>query len=207
MSRIFIVFLIGLLLIAAVCGAYYAHVGFDKVISTSGEDWSRFGDYFGGVAGALLSFISILLLVYNIHLQSEQLSDAQREMLKRDLLAHVTKADEEIMHWLERKIAVPSREGEAVEFGDVVWGMLDPSYVNPKEFKLATERLLKLTFLYCEALALYRDNIDPYFIFKYHRQKAQTFLDFLKQHKNLLGQMAVPTLQFCQMHLDGKSEA
>jgi uncharacterized membrane protein len=77
MSRILIAFLVGLLLIAAVGGAYYSYVGIDKVISTSGEDWGQFGDYFGGVAGALLSFISILLLAYTIHLQSEQLSDAQ----------------------------------------------------------------------------------------------------------------------------------
>ncbi|MDI3258914.1 MAG: hypothetical protein QJR02_04370 [Sinobacteraceae bacterium] len=206
MLRILFVLVVGLLLIAGVGGAYYVHVGVDKIFSTNGQDWAQFGDYFGGVAGALLSFLSILLLVYTIYLQSEQLSDAQHEILKRDLLAHVTKADEEITHWLERKLAALNLAGETVEFGDVVWGLLEPNYVNAKEFKLATTRLHKLTCLYCEALALYRDNIDPYFIFKYHRQKAQTLLDFLKAHQELLGQMAAPSLQFCQMHLDGRHE-
>ena len=207
MSRILFVFVVGLLLIAAVGGAYYAYVGFELPLSTRGQDWGEFGDYFGGVAGALLAFISVLLLVYTIHLQSEQLSSAQHEMLKRDLLAHVTKADDEIGHWLQRKLAAHNIAGETVEFGDVVWGLLEPNYVNAKEFKLATIRLHELTCLYCEALALYRDNIDPYFIFKYHRQKAQSLLNFLKEHQDLLGQMSGPSLAFCQMHLDGHDEA
>ena len=80
MSRILLVFVVGLLLIVAVGGAYYAYVGFEQPLSANGEDWGQFGDYFGGVAGTLLSFISILLLIYTIHLQGEQLSDAQQEM-------------------------------------------------------------------------------------------------------------------------------
>lgn len=204
MSRILFVLVIGLLLIAAVAGAYYAYVGLGLPLSTNGQDWGEFRDYFGGVAGALLAFLSILL-VYTIHLQSAQLSAAQREMLKRDLLAHVTKADDEIGHWLQRRLAAHNVAEETVEFGDVVWGLLEPSYINAKEFKLATVRLHKLTGLYCEVLALYRANIEPYFIFKYHKQKAQSFLDFLKLHEGLLDQVAGPSLKFCRMHLDGRN--
>jgi len=70
MSRMLVVLFSGILLIGAVAGAYYSYIGIDKVISTSGEDWGQFGDYFGDVAEALLSFISILLLVYTIHLKT-----------------------------------------------------------------------------------------------------------------------------------------
>lgn len=73
MLRIFLILTFGLLLIAAVGGAYYAYVGFDRSFSTSGEDWGQFGDYFGGVSSTLLAFINILLLVYTINLRSEQL--------------------------------------------------------------------------------------------------------------------------------------
>lgn len=207
MTRILAVFVIGMLLILAVSGAYYAHVGLGQSFSPIGEYWAEFGNYFGGVAGPLLSFISILLLVYTIHLQHEQLSDAQHETLKRDLLAHVTKADDEIIHWLERELAVHNREEKTVQFGDVVWGLLEPAYVNRNEFKRAAVRLHRLTSLYCEALALYQDNIDTYFIAKYHRQKAQALLNFLKEHGHLLGQMAAPSIKLCQMHLDGQHEA
>jgi len=207
MKQILIIFLVGLLLIFAVGGVYYAYVEFDRPLPTNGQMLGQFGDYFGGVAGTLLSFVSILLLVYTIHLQSKQLLAARHEMLKRDLLAHVTKADDEIDHWLQRKLAVSDRVGETVEFGDVVWGIIKASYINDKEFKSGVIRLHQLTCLYCEALALYRENIDPHFIFKYHRQKAQSLLVFIKDHQKLLGQMAGPSLQFCQMHLDGKDKA
>ncbi|WP_170874220.1 hypothetical protein, partial [Xanthomonas graminis] len=139
--------------------------------------------------------------------QSGQIATAEHETLKRDLLAHVTKADDEIERWLQRKLAAITTNGSTVELGDIVWGLLKPSLVDSKEFRSAVVRLHELTCLYCEALALYRDNIDPYFIFKYHRQKAQALLNFLKEHQGCLGQMAGPSLQFCQMHIDGKHEA
>lgn len=207
MSKIIFVLLAGIALIVGVGGAYYSYVGSGLPPSTNSEAWAQFGSYFGGVAGALLSFISILLLVYTVHLQSGQLAEAQHETLKRDLLAHVTKAEHEVNHWLERRLAARSAEGVTVEFGDVVWGILDPTYINPKEFKKATVRLHELVCLYCESLALYRDNIDSFFIFKYHKQKAQTLLSFLTQHQGALGQMAGPSLKFCQMHLNGEHEA
>ena len=207
MKRIFLAFVVGIALLLAVGGAFYVYVVLAHSRSHNATDWANFGAYFGGVAGTFLAFISILLLVYTLVLQGKQLADAQHEMRKRDLLAHVTKADDEIGNWLSRQIALPSLSGATVEFGDVVWGLLEPKQVDAKEFKRAVVRLHVLTCLYCEALALYRDNIDPYFIFKYHRQKAESLLKFLTEHRELLGQMAGPSLQFCQMHLDGKHEA
>jgi len=204
MLRILVVLSLGMLSIATVAGAYYFIIGAAHPLSTDGERWGQFGDYFGGVAGTLLSFLSVLLLVYTVHLQNRQLSDTQQETLKRDLLAHVTKADEEIERWLQRKLAFISMSGETVELGDVVWGILKETDINPREFERAVVRLHALTCLYCEALALYRDNIDPYFIFRYHRQKAQSLLEFLAKHEALLGQMAGPSLRFCQMGLDGE---
>lgn len=207
MKRILIVFVVGIALLLAVGGAFYVYVVLAHSRSCNATDWANFGAYFGGVAGTLLAFISILLLVYTIHLQGKQLADAQHAMLKRDLLAHVTKADDEIGNWLSRQMALPSLSGATVEFGDVVWGLLEPTQVDANEFKRAVVRLHVLTCLYCEALALYRDNIDPYFIFKYHRQKAESLLKFLAERRELLGQMGGPSLQFCQLHLDGKHEA
>lgn len=207
MKRILLVFAAGIALLVAASAAFYAYVVHGHSLSHNATDWAAFGEYFGGVAGTLLAFISILLLVYTVSLQSDQLADAQRETLKRDLLAHVTKADDEISHWLGRQIALPSLSGATVEFGDVVGGLLEPHQVDAREFKQAVVRLHVLTCLYCEALALYRDNIDPYFIFKYHRQKAESLLKFLTEHAQLLDQMAGPSLLFCQMHLDGRLEA
>ncbi len=207
MKGILLVFLVGIVLLLAAGAIFYAYVGLGQPVSHHAADWASFAEYFGGVAGTLLTFISILLLVYTVSLQSEQLADAQRETRKRDLLAHVTKADHEIGHWLGRKITLPSLSGATAEFGDVVWGLLEPRQVDAKEFKQAVIRLHVLTCLYCEALALYRDNINSYFIFKYHQQRAESLLKFLREHVQLLDQMAGPSLEFCQMDLDGKHDA
>lgn len=201
------VLILGILTILAVVAAFYHYVGSSRKISISGDDWGVFGDYFGGVAGTLLSFISIILLVHTVRIQIKQLANSEHEVLKRDLLAHVTKADDEIQHWLLRKLAYVGIEGETIEFGDIVWGLVSSSVVNSGEFRIAAERLLKLTCLYCGALALYRDNIDSYFIFNYHKQKAQSLVSFLKENQQLLNQMAGPSLDVCQMHLDGSSDA
>jgi hypothetical protein len=176
--------------IVVVGGAFYAHVGIGQNFSSKGEDWSTFGEYFGGVAGALLSFVSIILLVYTIRLQMQQISDAQDEVLKRDLLAHITKADDEIERWLQRRLATVSLSEQTIEFGDVVWGVLQPKQVSPQEFKPAVGRLLVLTALYCEAIALYRDNINPYFILRYHKQKAESLLSFISGQSHLVEGMA-----------------
>lgn len=170
MKRILLVFLIGVALLLAVGGLFYTHVGIRHVLSHNASDWASFGEYFGGVAGTLLAFISILLLVYTVYIQNEQLSNAQHQMLKRDLLAHVTKADDEIGHWLGRQIALPSLSGATVESGDVVWGLLEPKQVDPKEFQRAVVRLHVLTCLYCEALALVPRQHRPVL----HLQVSQT---------------------------------
>lgn len=195
-----------LLVVLVVAGAYYLAVGVNGSVSANGRDWAEFGSYFGGVAGPLLSSLSILLLVYTILQQRQEMSDAAHETLKRDLLAHVTKADDEIERWLQRELAMPTRPGDTLVFGDIVWGLLSENLASDREFRPAVARLHKLTSLYCEALGLYRANIDNHFIFSYHRRKAETLLEFLKRHQACLSGMAGPSLEFCQMHLDGRSE-
>jgi hypothetical protein len=201
---LFLVFAAGIALMAAVTSTYYAHVGVGQALSNHGEAWAFFGEYFGGVAGPLLSFISILLLVYTVNLQIQQQSRIQEETLKRDVLAHISKADKEIDQWLRRKLATNTISDQTVEFGDVVWGILPDTLVSTREFKPAVIRLNRLTFLYCEALALYRANINEHFIFRYHKQKAQSLVDFLKAHEALLPVNERPALHFAQMHLDGE---
>lgn len=202
MIRVALVFLIGAAIMVAAVVAFHHWVGAGVPISKSGPDWGTFGDYFGGVAGTLVSFISILLIVYTIHQQSRQLASVEEETLKRDLLQHIAKADEEIERWLQRKLA-GTTDGQVVEFGDVVWGLVKPGYVSSVELTAALERLLKLTCTYCGSIALYKDNINTHFIFQQHLQKAKDLVSFLEQHVGKLSQMAGPSLSICRNHLDG----
>lgn len=206
MLRFLVVFLAGVAIIAGVFYAFYLHVGYGLSLSNTATDWGIFGDYFGGVSGAFLSFISILLIVYTIDQQSRQIEHARQEALKRELLQNVSKADDEIDRWLRKRLAVQKGDKD-VEFGDIVWGIVPPTYASSKEFSAALVRLHKLTCTYCFTLGLYKDNIDTNFIFQQHREKADELITFLEQHQDKLYSMAGPSLGFCKLHIHGKSEA
>lgn len=167
--------------------------------------WRLFWWRLWGVSGAFLAFISVLLIVYTIDQQSRQIENFRDEASKRDLLQNVSKADEEIERWLKKRLAAQQGDKE-VEFGDIVWGIVKPSYANSNEFSAALIRLHKLTCAYCVTLGLYKDNIDTYFIFQQHRQKADELIHFLEEHQDKLSNMAGPSLGFCKIHLHGKSE-
>lgn len=205
MIKIAVVFTAGIALIAGLSLAFYLTVGVGLPLSNAGDDWADFGSYFGGVAGAVFSFLSMLLIVYTLHQQGQQIESAQDDAQRLKLLEYVSKADDEIERWLQRRLM--SRQGREIEFGDIVWGIVKPGYVEPQEFSAALTRLHKLTCAYCAALALYEDNVDPYFIFALHRQKADELLSFLEDHTSQLGQMAGPSLAICRAHLRGEEHA
>ncbi|WP_243288735.1 hypothetical protein [Geothrix terrae] len=207
MTRILAFLLTGLLLIAAVIGVFFKFEYLGKPALSDGQYWALFGTYFGGVVGPLLTFLSVLLIVYTINQQSKQIASADHETLKRDLLAHITKADDEIDRWLQRQLPMPRPSGLTVEFGDIVWGLAKSDCASLPEFRTAIARLHYLTSLYCEALGLYRDNINPHFIFTYHRKKAESLLAFLMKHSDHLDPMSGPSLAFCQMNLDSQRKA
>jgi uncharacterized membrane protein len=201
MLKFLLVVLAGLAVIALVPIVFYFEVGGTLPLSSQAEDWAIFGNYFGGVTAPLLSFLSILLIVYTVLQQGEQIKASQQEVLKRDLLQYVSRADDEVERWLKRRLASAESEGD-VEFGDIVWGIVDSSYVNSKELKAALLRLYKLTCTYCVSLGLYKDNIDTYFIFQQHRLKAEELLLFLESHEKQLSSMAGPGLAACKQHLN-----
>ncbi|TOL87873.1 hypothetical protein [Vibrio parahaemolyticus] len=132
---------------------FYCNVGQGLELSDKGSDWASFGSYFGGVAGALLSFFSVLLLIITVWLQSSQIKQASEDSKNLELLGLVTRADNEIEQWLKIRPAKKSIEGD-IEFSLIVWGLVDPSYINPKEFKSAFNRLISLTEMYCAAIEL-----------------------------------------------------
>ena len=206
MSRFRLVFLVGTAIIIASVVVFHLFVGIGHPLSGSGQDWGVFGDYFGGVVGALFSFLSVLLIVYTIDQQNVQIASARDESLKRDLLLHVSKADEEIERWLQKKLASVSNV-QPVEFGDIVWGLVDASCARPAELTAALNRLLVLTCNYCASIALYKDNINTHFVFQQHRQKAEELISFLSHHLDKLPLMAAPSLDFCRLHLHGNTAA
>jgi len=60
-----IVIVLGLLVLIAVLLGYFLLGGFSLDPSLANTDWGAFGSYFGGLAGPLLTFISVILIVGN----------------------------------------------------------------------------------------------------------------------------------------------
>lgn len=201
MKNIVIVFLTGLIVIAVAVWTFYNYVGIGQSFSADSSDWSDFGSYFGGVVGPIFSFLSIILLVYTIFQQSKNIDLATNEALKLDILRYVSRSDEEIDNWLKTEIAY-SQDKTVVQLGMIVWGVVKPSCVNEKELAVCLERLLKLTCSYTSAIALYEDNVDPYFIYRHHYTKAMDLINFLENHKQGLSQMAAPSLAMSRHQLE-----
>lgn len=206
MKKLIIITLVGLLALTLCAGAFYFYVGAGRNISPNGADWSDFGGFYGGVVGPILSFISIILLVYTINQQSEANKHTSDEITKLDMLRYMSGSEQEIESWLKTELA-SRQSNKEVQLGLIVWGVVKPDYVNQQELGACLERLLKLTCTYCSSIAIYEANVDPYFIYKQHYSKATELIAFLKQHIALLGQMAGPSLAMCEHLLNEANNA
>jgi len=82
-----VVSLLALFLIGAALIMYYNFFG-DRQISNSVEKWGQFGDYIGGVLNPGLSFISIILVCYTLHVTSRQSSMQSFESVLFELLRY-----------------------------------------------------------------------------------------------------------------------
>lgn len=65
--------------LASVFAAYVTYFG-SREISTSPADWGVFGDFIGGTANPILSFLTIVLLSITIILQAKQLTISSNEL-------------------------------------------------------------------------------------------------------------------------------
>ncbi|WP_409010987.1 hypothetical protein [Aeromonas salmonicida] len=203
MVRILIVSILCLTFIVFVSGAYYIFVGKGLPISDNGSDWSTFGSYFGGVVGPIFSFLSTILLFYTIMQQSINIKNASSESLKLDMLRYVSRAEEEIEQWLRTDLA-SIHDNKTVQLSLIVRGVVKPQYANKDELNPCLIRLVKLTCTYTSAIALYKDNVDPYFIYKHHCEKAIDIISFLESNNSRLDPMAGPSLAICRHQLTAR---
>lgn len=201
------------LVVSGVALLFFIATGMSLSFSHDSSEWARFGNYFGGVAGSLLSFFSVLLIYYtleqtninlnisnkNIEMLKRQISIGEEESLKKDLLLYVEKHEREIDNWLKRNIAKYDVENEVVNFGDIVWGIVKIGYPkNDYEVSVCCIRLNKLLCSYCQAIRLYEDNINSHYVYHAHYLKAKELLEFLKKNKNFLETVGEATLDSCE---------
>lgn len=214
-SGVFLVLaLSGLLVLACTVGAYLLLGHRGLLFSADSIEWANFGVYFGGVAGPLLSFLALIAIAWTVRLQygllirdkEKQAADEQRDQEKQTADQHVRWLDGIYRDILDL-IHAPLQHGITGSSSTTAWAILhkevEQSAANEHILKARLEELLKLLGQYCEAVALYRENVTQYFDAKIHQDRAARILDSLKPFQALLGNAAM-AIEFYDMHLRGE---
>ena len=78
-NNITILIAIGMAVVFVVFGIYFLFFGNHK-FSSDPAVWGQFGDFIGGTANPILSFITLVLLAFTLGLQNRQLNISSREL-------------------------------------------------------------------------------------------------------------------------------
>ena len=81
---------------------------------------------------------------------------------------------------------------------------MERSIPNQGILKARLEETLKLTTQYCQAVALYRENVTEFFDARIFQDRGARILDGIKPFLLLLGPNAAMPIEFCDMHLRGE---
>jgi hypothetical protein len=195
----------GLLVLTGTIGAYVLFGGFGPTFSPNSVEWANFGSYLGGVAGPMLSFLALMAVVWTVRLQYD--------LLRRD---HEKQTADQHIRWLDgiyRDILdllnAPLRSDGGAE-STTTWAVLhqevDRSIPNQGILKARLEELLKLITQYCQAVALYRENVTEFFDARIFQDRGARILDTIKPFLSLLGPNAAVPIEFCDMHLRGETK-
>jgi len=175
--------------LAAMAGAIWAYVqigGFSSTFSRDNQDWGAFGSYLDGMSGAIVGLASVLILSITLLQQQSQMNRQSKNELKQDILKLIDKAEGKIDALLQHEV-VSSESGSAVLL-DMVEGLCPATVSNDPSNSRIVFRLLRLSGEYVESLMLYRANIDPWFVYRFHRVRIEEIYRFLEKNKALLEQ-------------------
>lgn len=200
-----VIFLVTLLIIGLVFSVYFWWSDWVWSVAPEHMDWQSLGSFMGGVAGPLLIVMLIVFVVYSLRQQSSFLADLAKENSRLDMLRHLNKLDDEISHVLMRE--VPVEGAHRVELGDFVDGLVQVTPLSGTDYKGLINKLLKLTADYCEALDVYRSEVQDQFAYKIHLQRAKELTEFLQKNPNFLNPMAKQVLGYCKMHINDRKSS
>lgn len=196
---------LGLLALALTIAAYplLGHFGFP--FATNSSEWANFGTYLGGVAGPLLSFLALIAVAWTVRLQYD--------LLRRDLEKQTS---DQHIRWLEAiygdildLMSAPLRSthgAESTTTRAVLHLEVERATADPAILKARLHELLKLLTQYCQAVALYRENVTEFFDARIFQDRGARILDRLKPFLSVLGSNTAIQIEFCDMHLRGETE-
>lgn len=165
------------------------------------ETLARFGTYFGGVEGPLLSLLTIPGLLVTLLLQHRQLALALEDRL---LARHVRMLDET---WrdMEKIEATPLRrsDGRPCTLGAVLDGTVADDDVEQHGLRIASRAYLKRLGTYAKGVHLFRNNFDSYWDYEVLVARGKDALGRLKPLKDHLDNMGELSLALIRHELEG----
>jgi len=195
---------LGLLVLFVTIAAFPLLGHFGPAFSRNSNEWANFGNYLGGAAGPLLSFLALMAVAWTVRLQYDLL---RRDQQKQIVDQHIRWLDGIYRDILD-VLNAPIRSAQGPEYA-TAWAVLhheiDQATVNPAVLKARFEELLKLVTQYCQAVALYRENVTEFFDARIFQDRGARILDSLKPFLSVLGPNAAMPIEFCDMHLRGEN--
>ncbi|MGO1068421.1 hypothetical protein [Lysobacter sp. CA199] len=187
--------LVALGIIAVSATVFFVKLGmpYDKVTH---DHLALFGTYFGGVAGPLLAFLTVAGLALTIMMQNRQIEQVAEANLKDQHVRMLIEIGNDL-------VAMESQHLDGnLTLGDVLSdrGQLGRGTIDA--FKKLLPRYVQVLGYYAEGVALYRDNVSPYFDCRAFEQRGLRLLDRVMPHEAHLDQMGRPALAFIRGHLE-----
>jgi len=126
-------------IILIVLALYFYH--FSDGFSTDPSAWGQFGDYVGGILNPAFSYVALVLLLFTIIIQSQQLKKSSQELelsrkeleLTREQLERSADAQKEQSETLKKQLEVQNRTFEQTERSKAIEIIYGPEFKdNPR---------------------------------------------------------------------------
>ena len=164
--------------------------------SLKATDWISFGTYFGGVAGPLLTFLTVIGLVFTLLMQNHQLEQVSHSNLK----------DQHVRMLIEIGRDLDAMEAQHlssdVTLGSILSGAGSLQRPIEDSFRIALQRYVQVLGYYAQGVELYRDNISPYFDCRAFEQRGLRLLARVEPYGQYLGGMGGIGLAIMRGHLE-----
>lgn len=189
-------FVLGALAVVLVGGTIFFDALGKPFNHITAADWAAFGTYFGGVAGPLLAFLTVVGLVLTLLMQNRQIEQVAEANLK----------DQHVRMLIEIGHDLAAMEHQHLDtelsLSDVLNGRTQLRRSTVNAFRIALQRYVKVLGYYAQGVELYRDNVSPYFDCRAFEQRGLRLLDRVEPYALHLDQMGPIALAIIRGHLE-----
>lgn len=148
------------------------------------EELIKFASYLGGTIVPCLTLLTFLILLFQLNVQTEQIEQLYDKTLEEQ---HIKMIDILIddMNFIEStKIITSTKPIVSYTLGEILNDPKLADITNNTQFNKLIDDYVKLLSEYTESVALYRDNITPYFACRIFVNRGKRILEKLTPYVN-----------------------